>query len=537
MFRSLMPRACLAVFVPLLLPAAPPSDLETVRFLNQAAWGPSPALAQQVQQTGLDTYLNDQFSLPLPSYPTLTPYWPNSRPSDCTGNCQRDNYSIYQLQLRFYRRALTEPDQLRQRVASALNQIFVVSAVDGDLNMQQRMLPYLKILDKHAFGNFRDLMYDVTRNPGMGRYLDMAFNKKSAPNENYARELLQLFTIGLDELNPDGTPKLDANGNRIPTYTEDQVVAFAKAFTGWILAPQPATDVDNYFDPMVVRLDSSNKEIDHDTTAKTLLNGFTIPANTPAATELNLAIDNIFNHPNVGPFIGKLLIQKLVRSNPSPAYIARVTAAFNGQGGTPRGDMKATLRAILMDPEARPRILVNNGTQGHLKEPILYTTSLLRAFNVGDPTTDFVLGESYLPSQIRMAQDLYRSPSVFNFYSPSYTVPGTQMLGPEFGIYSSSTAFNRSNFAYEVIFKKMPIDTNNRPEGTWIDFSAWTAQAGDPERLVDALSRTLLGGPMKLRNKQVVIAAIADIPPSDALRRVQEAVYLITSSHKFLFVE
>ena len=502
--------------------AAPPSPADTVRFLAQATFGPTPELVAHVQQVGLEVFLDEQFALPLPAYPDLG-LWPRRQPDDCLKECRLLNYTMYLLQIRFFRNALGAPDQLRQRVAFALNQLFVISAEDNDLRLPSRMLPYLQVLDRHAFGNFRELLTDITLNPGMGKYLDMAGNRAEAPNENYARELLQLFTIGLYELNPDGTQKLDAQGKPIPAYIEDTVATLARAFTGWVLAPPPQPDIASYFDPMVPSGPRA-----HDQGEKQLLNGVTLSAGQNAQTDLQQALDNIFQHPNVAPFVSKNLIQHLVISNPSPSYVGRVAAIF----ASTKGDMKSVIRAILLDPEARDST-GSDPNNGHLREPVLWVTNLLRAFNTTEATTDFVLGEQFLPQDLRMSENLFDSPSVFNFFPPGYVVPGEKIRGPEFAIYSTSTALARTNFAYEVIYHKMSTNAS-RPTGTWLDLSSLEPLADDPPRLVETLNVLLLHGSISPQMRSTIEASVTQIPTADRLGRVQNAVYLIVTAPQYL---
>lgn len=521
---------------------AQPSAADTAHFLRQATFGPSPDLIAHVQSLGgdnataFDAYLTEQFAQPVPDYPDPG-FWPADQNTGCAGDpvCRRDNYTMYQPQMRFYQRALTAPDQLRQRVVFALNQILVVSAQDGNLTLPSRMRPYLMVLEKDAFGNFRNLLYDITLNPAMGRYLDMVGNNKSSPNENYAREIMQLFSIGLDLLNPDGSVQYDVDGTRLPSYDQATITNFARVFTGWRFADPPDTGIVNYFDPMVLGSASA-----HDTNSKTLLdyhdgNGPLQLPGADAVTELNAALDNIFNHPNVGPFIATRLIHSLVTSNPSTDYVSRVASVFNNDGTGVRGNLQAVIRAILLDDEART-VASSGGVPGHLKEPVLWITNLLRAFGTGvngnNLTTDFVLGESYIPSDIRMDEDLFRSPTVFNFYPPDYQIPGESgVVGPEFAIQSTATALARINFAYEVVFQQMPTNAQDRPTGTWLDPAVLTALPADPAALVDYLSTLMLDGSMIPAAAARIVDAISGI--NDPLARAREAVYLIATSAEF----
>ncbi|MBM4261056.1 MAG: DUF1800 domain-containing protein [Deltaproteobacteria bacterium] len=318
------------------------------RFLEQATFGATPALTAAVQASGIEAYINQQLNAPMRDYPNLA-FWPTTRPATCIDDCQRDNYTYYQVQKHFFTNALTGQDQLRQRVAFGLSQILVTSQVDVPYPAWMRS--YQQLLYRNAFGNFRQLLYDVTLHPTMGRFLDMLNSQcqrtsqtdvnvcrsggSSLPNENYPREILQLFSIGTFELNDDGTRKLN-NGNPIPTYDQKVIEELSRVFTGWILAPAlPSADpnaaagatVPNYRDPMVQRLDSQNREAYHDRGSKVLLRGLTLAAGRTSSQDLNDAIDNIAYHPNVAPYMSKLLIQQLVMSNPSPSYVARIVAA------------------------------------------------------------------------------------------------------------------------------------------------------------------------------------------------------------------
>lgn len=563
----------LAIAAPRTAMAQGPCQPQTVRFLEEAAFGPSPELCAYVESldpdlnTAFGMWLDAQFNLPLPNYPDLFSraedggfgcpgapvgqpgYCPDNNPSGCGGgtNCNRWNYTMWLLQNWFYQRALnTDPseDQLRQRVAFALNQILVISGQHDNLRIAQRMLPYLQVLDKRAFGNFRDLLYDITLNPGMGRYLDMVGNNRSNPNENYAREILQLFSIGLSKINEDGTPILDDQGNIQPTYTQDTVANFAKVFTGWKFADQPRSGITNYFVPMVVNASA------HDTGVKPLLDTCTdLPAGQDAPTDLggtqmynNGALDCIFNSPYVAPYISKNLIEHLVTSNPSPGYVSDIVQVFKDNGLGVRGDLHAVVKAILMHPEARsdgpgdPKF-------GHLREPVLWIANLLRAFDTGAVTTDFVLGEQFLSSDIRMDEDVFRSPTVFNFFPPDFEIPlEPGVLGPEFNIQSTSTALARINFACEVAFhgdapfpSGCKMSTNaDRPLGTWIDPAQLASLPTDTGALVDYLNNIMLHGQMTDSMRSTLIDDLNLPVYSDPVSRAREAVYLIATSSQYL---
>jgi uncharacterized protein (DUF1800 family) len=487
------------------------------RFLEQSTFGPDPALVTQLQSSGLQAFLTAQYGLPVSPYPDPV----------------SGEKGLGAVQQRFFVQILFAPDQLRQRVAFALSQIFVVG---GDkVNDPTGYTNYLRLLDTDAFSNYRQIMNDVTLSPAMGHWLDMVNNDKpntsqgDHANENYARELMQLFTIGTAQLNPDGSSQLDSSGNPIPTYTQDTVEAFARAYTGWTypLTPGGTQQKHNppYWTGPMVAVDSN-----HDTDPKQLLqypnvaNGGLLPSGQTSAQDLKGALDNIFNHPNVGPFISRELIQHLVTSNPSPAYIQRVSNVFANNGSSVRGDMKSVITAILLDPEARrgddPATAVP--TDGHLQEPILYMAGLLRAF---DATSD---GTNLAGQGSGMGQSALFAPSVFNFYSPNYVIPGTTQFGPEFQILTTATALNRVNWANSFVFGSLG-------SGTVVNFSSYATQAANPGALVDTLNALLMHGSMSADMKTSILTAMQTVPAgsNQALRQAQTAIYLISSSSQY----
>ncbi len=561
--RILIPLLCLILFaagaVSLL---AQESRNDTVRFLEQATFGPTPALITRVEKIGFRAFLDQQFAAsPLP-YPDL-PLMEREPPADCPVNseCRRDNYTMYPLQVHFFNNALYGEDQLRQRVAWALSQILVTSSAEPELSLSGRMRPYQQLLYSNAFGNYRQLLYDIALKPAMGRYLDMVGNRCYGgdpggppnpdcptnpirgikPNENFAREILQLFSISVYMLNPDGTPQRDPKtGGFIFSYDNDTIEEFAKIFTGWVFAVQPRPGVINYVDPMVLQLNVAGVEIYHDRGPKNLLNNFVVPA-CPAGEQcgdrdLNMAIDNIFNHPNVGPFIGKLLIQNLVTSNPSPAYVANVTAKFNDNGSGVRGDLKAVVEAVLLDPEARG----DNRPEpnyGKLREPVQVVLNLLRMFNAA---SDGVLAGSpqanvrnYLGE---MDQTPFGAPTVFNFYQFDYQLPGERpepVFAPEFGIFSSITALRRANFINTIVFNRIPPLPPDRPAGTQIDLSPLVKLAGDPAALVAELDTLMMHGAMSQDMRDIITNVVSGIPEKEPERRAKSAVYLVATSSQY----
>jgi uncharacterized protein (DUF1800 family) len=562
------------------------SAADTTRLLEQATWGPTTAEVARARQMGLRAFVDEQLGAQplnaakgsnfsdlefMPDDSSLETACPVSRPSDPSynqSNCLRDKYRIYPVQVQFFRNALAVADaadpqglarrnnQLRQRVAFALHQIFVVS--NNDISHGFQMTPYLQLLDRGAFGNFRTLLGEITLNPAMGVYLNMNESTAASPNENYAREILQLFSVGVNQLSPDGTPVLDPQGRPVPSYTQTTVNEFTRVFTGWrfstgLQVGTPAAGAVNYRDPMVPRGGTT-----HDTGPKTLFatslagcpgaNNSTNPTNAQCArNELEAALDVVFKHPNVGPFISKQLIQHLVTSNPSPAYVGRVAAAFDDdcRGLYPeslcagaRGNMKAVVRAVLLDPEARGDAKTASD-YGRLREPVQYLTNILRAFNA---SSDGVLGQfnraGDLPAQLD--QPLFQPPTVFSYYSPDYEVPGSKTLGPAFQILYTTTTLRRANVVNTLVYAGIATGANN-PSGTQLDFAALDALSGeagktDDQRatnLVNYLDTLLLHGTMSSQAREAVRTAVKSIPASDAnfaRKRSQAAAYLVATS-------
>ncbi len=513
---------------------------DATRLVEQSTFGPTDALIARARALGVSGFINEQLNAPVSAYPNFS-YYPPSSPPECSFDsasptgpasiCNRDNYSLFQVQLNFFQQAMNGQDQLRQRVAFALSQIFVVSG--NEINQAYAMALYQQMLRNNALGNFRQLLTDVTLSPAMGRYLDMANNDKpnpargTEPNENYARELLQLFTIGEAKLNQDGTPQLDGQGQPIPAYDQDVIEGFAHVFTGWTYPPLPGAtpqshNPTNYSSPMVVWPNN------HDTGAKELLNNVVIPAGQTADTDLTLALDNIFNHPNVGPFIGKQLIQHLVTSNPSPAYVARVAAAFNNNGQGVRGDMKAVIRAILLDAEARGDVKTDPN-YGKLREPVLFALNVIRALN---GQTDGV----YLRGQVsNLGQNVFTSPSVFNFYPPDYNVPGTTLLGPQFALMHTNSALGRANLVNTLVYTTSiaPDATVQGATGTSLNLSFLQAQASNPAQMVETLNAEMLHGTMSTQMKNAIITAVNAVAASDTLGRARAAAYLVATSSQY----
>ena len=508
------------------LPCSTSEDADIARFLEQASFGPSDQAIAAVRQLGINGWLNQQFNTPATGYGDF-PYMPGAAPSSCDSNCVRDNYSLFQLQRKFFQNAISAPDQLRQRIAFALQQILVVSGLD--LNLAYANAEYQNLLLNLAFSNFETILTEVTLNPTMGRYLDMVNNGKPVSsidqaNENYARELLQLFSIGLYQLNQDGSVQTDNMGRPLPSYDEDIIKGFARVFTGWTYPPLPGAVSRRYNPPyykgrMVV--DPTN----HDTGSKILLNGTVLGAGQTPDKDLADAIHLIFMHPNAGPFIGKQLIQKLVTSNPSPAYVSRVAAAFADNGQGVRGDMKAVIRAILLDPEARGG-MKQDPVYGHLREPVLFIGHLMRALG---GSSDGV----YLKSQSAvMQQNVMMAPSVFNFYPPDYMLQ-SGLLAPEFGIHDANAAFACANFVYQMVYGNGAAADPSvaGSTGTHLDLTPFTTLAVNPAALVDRLDVLLTHGTLSPSARSTIINAVTALNGSSD--RAKLAIYLLGTSSQF----
>jgi uncharacterized protein (DUF1800 family) len=568
------------------------SDADLRRFLEQSSWGSrgDDTDFTHLRAVGIPAYLNEQFNMApqfvdlsnpkfalSSDYPLSIPYpqfYPVSPPAPaCDGStvCFRDNYTLYPLQKQFMLNALTQPDQLRQRVSFAFHKFIVVGAQPLNNNQTFWYAPYLQTIDRNSFGNFRAMLYEITLNPGMGEYLNMRGNSvvsqtNPTPNENYAREIMQLFSLGVDTLNQDGTPVLDAQGNRIPSYDQTTITNLARVFTGWDLdanlvwSGDGTTAVTNYRDPMVPNSNRNRYDIGQ----KTLLPdvNHATPVIVPACTNctggtsaqnlantqqyakdsLNTAIDNLFNHANTGPYVCIQTIHQLVTSNPSPAYVGRCAAVFANNGSGVRGDMKAVLTSILLDPEARGDVK-SDPNYGHLREPVLLMTTLLRAFNATDTSkTDGVLVTNS-PSNFsnNLGQNVFNPPTVFSYFPADFSLPGTNLFGPEFGILDTSTTYARTNFMNTLFLQNggngIPVSAPNRPQGTQINFASFQALSTTPSQLVDALNARLMHGAMSAQMKASIVATVTAITNANAttqaLQRTQTAIYLVATSSQF----
>ncbi len=515
--------------------ASKTSVAAAARLLDQATFGPTLNDIEHVQQVGLNGYLTEQFAVA----PTLLPNIATPPPTLCV------NSTLPCEQSEWWQAALTGPDQLRQRVAFALSEMMVVST--NSVN-PRTVTTYQNTLTTDAFTNFYTIMQDVTLSPAMGGYLNMLNSAKPATingvpqiaNENYSRELMQLFTTGIDLLNQDGSLQLDSNGNAIPVYTEAQVQAFARAYTGWTYGNASGTgaaksfpQAANYTAPMAAF------EGQHDMSAKILLNGTTLPAGQSSTQDLTGALTNIFNHPNVGPFVCRQLIQHLVASDPSPAYVSRVAAVFAdaGDANHTRGDMKAVITAILMDPDARAGDTSPNFDGGHLREPMLYITDVMRALsfvnNDAAAGNDVVANASYNTVgnyTSALGEKPYTSGSVFNFFPPNYVIPGTTKNAPEFGQENTASAVLRLTLANTLVYNGISGFTVNlsKTSPLGLTASATGNAATDSGNLVDALGVMFMHGQMPTQMRTDIVNHVATL--TDPAERVRVATYLVITS-------
>ena len=492
------------------------SAAAAVRFLEQSTFGPSADQVNQLQQSGFDPFLQSQFAEPVSMYPAPA----------------AADMGLGKVQQQFFFNAVIGTDQLRQRSGFVLNEIWVVG--ENKVSDPIGYTNYIQALENDGLGNYYNVMRDVTLTAAMGHWLDMVNNDKPGTgqhaNENYARELMQLFTLGLNQLNPDGTAVLDGSGNPIPTYTQDDVMALGRSLTGWTYPTQPGMTLQKhnpeYYGGPLVAFESN-----HDGGAKTFL-GQTVAAGQSSVQELDSVLTIIFNHPNLPPFICKQLIEKLVTSNPSPAYVQRAAQAFssgkfNSYGSSKRGDMQATLAAILLDPEARrgDSSTTADPNDGKLREPIVMMVSIARAFHA---TTD---GSGFESRGANMSQDIFNSGSVFNFFPPVFPIPQTALNGPEFAIFNTNTSLARVNFLNSAVYGGFSSSQK-------LDFTP-VITAGTPDQMVAWLNNLFLHGTISDSAKQSILTAINAItvasPPStsDLTNQAKAAIYLVTSSSQY----
>ena len=515
------------------LTPVPPPTQETItsvqasRFLQQASLSVDDAAITQVVSLGYSGWLEAQFTAPR-----TQSRWDWMLSQGYQNSAQNAN-SFAGADNSLWNKLIAATDPLRQRIALALSEILVVSM--AGLNVAWRgfcIAAYADLLEDHAFGNYRTLLGAVTLSTGMGNYLNMRGNQKEdpktgrQPDENYAREILQLFSIGLYLLNNDGSLKLDTSGKPIETYTQDSISGLAKVFTGWDYTGYTSSSPDFHRQPMsfvASRFSTSDKSF----------LGSTIQGSVAGPDALNMALDKIFSHPNVGPFIGRQLIQRLVTSNPSPAYVGRVAAVFNNNGVGVRGDLKAVIRAILLDSEARSAPVSQATGWGKLREPMLRLVQWARTFGATSPTGIWNIGDTSDPNT-RLGQSPMRSPTVFNYFRPGYIPPNTSlatagMVSPELQISNESSVVAYLNYLQNVIASGVG---EVKP-----DYTGWLALVDNPAVLMDKINLMLAAGQLSATTMASIVSAVGTISITTAtgrLNRVRAAILLTMASPEYL---
>lgn len=517
---------------------------DVVRLLEQSTLGPTEALVDEVARTGFTRWLNAQLAMNVTRY-TQYPWWdPPQDTSLCQDDksppitpekyCGTNKWNHTPVAWEFYRQSKTAPDQLRLRMAHVWHQILVLGSDPGQTYAAAEFHQRLR---DHAFGTFETLLQRFALSPQMGHFQNWVQNKPEKdgikPNENFARELMQLFTIGVNEINDDGSSKLDSKGQPIATYTQADIEALARVLTGFGYPTKPG-GTPSFWQNWSFNGDMVPYQEFHDTGAKSMFGGkVQFAANTDALSEVKAALNALVNHSNTPAFISKQLIQKTVTSNPSAGYIARVANVFKDNGSGVRGDLAAVTRAVLLDPEARG-VAKNESGYGRLREPVLLWTSMIRALDV---TTDGVQPHNLT---WQSAQSLFNPASVFNYYPSDYTLIGSNVPAPEFGIYSTAEFLNRVNVINDLLYAVdqawSPASWSPMP---WVPnavgtqspaLSAFLADAAKPEVLVERLNQLFLHGAMRDNMRKSVVSAVGKVAATDGLRRVKMAINLILAS-------
>jgi uncharacterized protein (DUF1800 family) len=533
-------KAISSTSIPAILPFKSRSLPEAARFLNQASMGVTRTQLASVQKTGYAGWIQQQFAIPVQG----SHYdWMATHNDPATGKpYSHIDFKFDQngFDASVWRKFLSSPDTLRQRIVLALSEILVVS-IDGlDAYWPQfRAAAYMDLLETHAFGNYRQLLQAISTSPAMGQYLTFLGNEKhnpvtgSNPDENYARELLQLFTIGLNELNIDGTKKL-VNGAPVETYKQNDISQLARVFTGWDWDPPY---VDDRPEPSFAKRPLQQVPELHETGASTFLGG-TVPAGLNGAASLTKALDIVFAHANVAPFVSRQLIQRLVTSNPTPAYVARVAGVFNNNGGGVKGDMKAVISAILLDSEARTRSNTSSPNFGKVREPILRFSAWARAFNVrsGNGTWDIGWVRS---DDWGLAQAPLHAPNVFNFFRPGYVPPNSAIAtaglsAPELQLANETSVIGYINFMQSKVYTYSPTaDAADKDPNVSVDYSGLLQLAPNPATLVNELNLLLAAGQLSAATISTINNAISQI--TDNLNnRVYAAILLVMASPEFI---
>jgi len=511
-------------------PPPPITKADAFQFLNQSTFGAIEDEATRLINMRYDAWIGDQLmrppSLQLPHMLTLPP-------PQFMGQLHVDRVDIW------FRNSLWGDDQLRQRVAFALSEIMVVSQLGALQSRPFAVADFYDVLARNAFGNYRDLIEEVTLHPAMGVYLSMLGNRRPnpalniRPDENYARELMQLFSVGLVELNLDGTDKLDpVTSEPIPTYDQGIIEGFAHVFTGWTWADSPSfgsgrVPTTSQYTPMELWPNF------HDIGEKTLLNGTVLPAGQTGEQDLADALDNIFNHPNVAPFMAIRLIQRLTTSNPSTAYVRRVARVFENNGAGVRGDLGAVVEAILRDPEARPAMAME--IDGKLKEPLLRLTQLFRAYDATSASGRYPLIASY----IIFGQGPLQSPSVFNFFSPFFAPPGeirnSGLVAPELEIATEYQNTFITNYMFGQAFGLNHTNDNLDEDDIYINFQEEMDVADDIDVLIDMAAGKLLGGEISDTLRNEITGMVERLPDTEPALRAAETIYFIVTSPEYAY--
>ena len=522
-------------------PPAPPTVAElksASRLAAQATFGMDFAGIESIARQGHENWIDSQFSVPVSDHLSIVADIVRRRDAGEFTEFEEDiEYLIFARRLAWWHQTVTGDDALRQRVAFALSEIFVVSdSIDTLIVHPNALSGYYDMLLSNAFGNFRDLLRDVSLHPAMGIYLSHINNRRSDPfnntfpDENYAREVMQLFSIGLFELDINGSLRLDTNSDPIPTYSNDEVREFAKIFTGFSYGGPGAFFGKEY--PPDFSAPMQMFDAEHEPGSKTLLNGTVVPAGQTGMQDFEAAIDNLFDHPNVGPFIGKQLIQRLVTSNPSPAYTERVARAFNGDTTGVRGDMRAVIKAVLLDPDATaaPGTLADFGK---LREPVVRYASILRQFGANSPG-GFIAVLGYFLQQLGKQHPL-SAPSVFNFFLPTHSPAGeiadAGLVAPEFQITTSNSIVGISNIIDFVILADYVSDSPAGFEPVSLDYREYEELAPNVDALLDRLDIVLTAGTLDPATRSAVKNVITDLVDMNIRARV--AIYMLLLSSDY----
>ena len=524
-----------------------PDENEASRFLAQSSMGANYEDIQTVVNIGINEWLDMQFDMAPTSFESEY----NRIYDDVTSMIHSKIHKNEYMSFTFYETLLKHPDVLRQKVAFALSQIFVISPTNSVLTSRAYANShYYDVLYLGAFGNYRDLLYDVSLHPTMGIYLSHIQNEKPdiiqgrLPDENYAREIMQLFSIGLFELESDGSFKLDQNGELIPTYDIKDIQELAKVFTG-LSGSERQNGAEALFTNTVGAYDlrkPMRMYFDfHDKREKVLFDDTVIPADQPGLSDFDTVIDLLYNHPNVGPFIGKRLIQQLVKSNPTPQYIHRVTTVFNNDGNGVRGNMKEVIRAILTDPEARDCSWITDPTAGKLIQPLQRLTNLYLAFDISTPSNRFYFRDENDLFD-KLGQSFLAAPTVFNFFTPFYAEPeliqANGLVSPEFQILNSTTGMFYLNETEDAL-KLRPFANrttpnpslvgliNNSDDTPVLDFSDEIAvyQNNGLTALIQRLNLIMCRGQLHPNIQNMIIDTIEENIQNDASYDVNNVIH------------